>query len=62
MKSQIKVIWHEKSNLLATFEIKDSGLPLLAVVDDEYVGINPFYAYNLSWLISYYGWIVVGEL
>lgn len=59
---KILVLWHEPSNYLATTEIrKDGGLPLLAVCDEEFNGINPFYAYPLGWLKGY-GWHVIGEL
>lgn len=59
----ILVLWHEPSNMLATSEIRtDGGFPLLAVCDNEYPGINPFYAYPLDWLVRSYGWHVIGEL
>ncbi len=62
MKPKVMVLWHKPSNYLATAEIRlHGGLPLLAVCDDEYMGINPFYSYPLNWL-HYYGWFVIGEL
>lgn len=62
MKPKITVLWHELGNHLATFETKDSGLPLLDICDDDFKGINPFYSYPLSWLLEYYGWVKIGEL
>lgn len=61
MKPKITVLWHEPSNYMATFETRESGLPLLYICDDEYKGINPFYAYPL-YLLKTCGWIVIGEL
>jgi hypothetical protein len=62
MKPKILVLWHEPSDMLATCEINESGfLPLLAVCDEEFNGINPFYSYPLNWLTSF-GWLMVGEL
>lgn len=63
MKPEIIVLWHEPSNLMATVEIdRHSSLALLSVIDDEYEGMNPFYAYPISYLISYYKWVKIGEL
>ncbi len=62
VKTKIRVLWHEPSNTLATTEIRtDGGLPLLAICDDNYTGINPFYSYPLIFLKSF-GWTVLGEL
>lgn len=59
---KIIVLWHEPSNMLATCQIRSEfGLPLLAVCDEEYEGINPFYSYPIEFL-KHYGWIVVGDL
>lgn len=57
----IKLIWHEKSNFLAVCETS-SGLPRLTILDDEYMGLNPFYGYSLDLLTEICGWIVLGEL
>ncbi len=62
MKPAITILWHEPSNFLATFEIRaNGGLPLLAICDEEYVGINPFYAYPMDFL-KLFGWRVLGDL
>jgi hypothetical protein len=60
MASVVKLLWHEKSNFLAISD-ESIGLPLLTILDDEYEGINPFYAYPLEFL-KYYSWIVIGVL
>jgi hypothetical protein len=62
MKPNIIVLWHEPSNMIATMPMNGSSLALLSVCDDEYKGINPFYAYPTQMLIDYYGWIKLGEL
>lgn len=62
MKPKILVLWHMASNYLATAQIDETGLPLLTVCDEEYKGINPFYADQDTWLCEYYGWVKVGEL
>lgn len=61
MKPVIKLVWHEPSNFMGTFEIRNGGLPLITIVDEDFRGINPFYSYPLSFL-GHWGWIVVGEL
>ncbi len=62
MKPKIIVLWHQPSNFLATSEIRTrGGLPLLAVCDDEFKGINPFFSYPITMLI-HFGWTVIGEL
>lgn len=56
------VLWHEPSNHLAVCEIrKDGGLPLMFIVDNDFNGINPFYAYPLNFLKPF-GWHEIGEL
>lgn len=57
----IKLLWHEKSNFLAVVEIRNGGLPLLLVLDDEYEGINPFYSQPISFL-KLYSWVDLGDL
>jgi len=61
-KPIVRVLWHEPSNMLAAYEIRQSsGLPLLMVLDDEFTGSNPFYTYPQSFLDGF-GWHVLGEL
>ena len=62
MKANIIVLWHEPSNMMATVPKNGSSLALLSICDDEYDGINPFYAYPISMLTEYYGWHMLGEL
>lgn len=58
---KFKVLWHEPSNSLALVDSWFGGLPQLHVVDEEFVGINPFLTYPLTFL-SHYGWIEIGEI
>jgi hypothetical protein len=58
---RFKVLWHEPSNFLAVVDPAFGGLPILTIVDEEFVGINPFYSYPLDYL-SAFGWIHIGDI
>jgi hypothetical protein len=59
--SRTFLLWHEPSNFLAVANVKKGRLPLLTILDEEYRGINPFYAYPFYFLKSF-GWIDLGDL
>lgn len=55
------LLWHEPSNTLAVADQTYGGLPLLTILDDDFVGINPYYTYPIQTL-QYFGWVDLGEL
>lgn len=58
---KLKLLFHEKCNFMAIAEIPKNNWPTITILDDEYLGTNPFESYPIQFL-SHYGWIEIGEL
>ena len=58
---KFKWLWHEPSNLMCVADLS-GWLPLITVCDDSVAIINPYYSYPYNYLISYYGFVEIGDL
>lgn len=60
--SMFKVLWHEPSNMMCVADLSGNGLPLITICEEETNMINPYYSYPYSFLLSYYGFVEIGEI
>lgn len=57
-----KWLWHKSSNLMCIADLSGNGLPLITVCEDGVEILNPYYSYPYQYLLSYYGFVEIGEI